>query len=411
MKRARLTPCPDADGREAVVVGRQLRRQPRRNKTRPVLDQHREPFLRQLEDRYLHLREDGAGRGAALRALGFENGLAALPRPTFTLRTQSNEQHPAEERRLPTDTTIGEMYDIAGGRLMILGDPGTEKTTLLVELALDLLPYAHTSLTYPLPVIFDLSRWSGDESLLGYWLMEELVKTYDIPRRMAYSWVEKVQILPLLDGLDALDKDRRWSCVQAINYFAWVHAQLPVVVSSTRAAEDVALASPLMMTNIVDIQPLTDDQILAYLTKSGVAAEGIRKRVETDLTLREALGSSYLLSLVTVTYADRNDVEIPRLNDPVDWWDQLCGGYVSRMLERPGGEESSESGTPYDPEDSRYYLSWLASRMRAHNMATFSPRQLRLDWLPDAARWQFRFMIGIVFGCRSTECSPGFISG
>jgi hypothetical protein len=54
------------------------------------------------------------------------------------------------------------------------------------------------------------------------------------------------------------------------------------------------------------------------------------------------------------------------------------------MVERPGGREELEADIPYDPEDTEWYLSWLASQMCLHGVHTFSARQVQPDWLPDA---------------------------
>ena len=83
--------------------------------------------------------------------------------------------------------------------------------------------------------------------------------------RVAYSFVAKVEVVPLLDGLDELDEAKRAGCVRAINYFAWVHGQLPMVVCSERAVEYKAQTSSLTLPTTVAIQNLTDEQVLGYL--------------------------------------------------------------------------------------------------------------------------------------------------
>jgi len=61
---------------------------------------------------------------------------------------------------LPAGTSITEVYDGAGGALLILGEPGAGKTTLLLALARDLLIRAQADEREPIPVVFNLSSWA-----------------------------------------------------------------------------------------------------------------------------------------------------------------------------------------------------------------------------------------------------------
>lgn len=52
--------------------------------------------------------------------------------------------------------------DDINGRLLILGEPGAGKTNELLAVAKTLLQQAKDSVDAPIPVIFELSEWSGD---------------------------------------------------------------------------------------------------------------------------------------------------------------------------------------------------------------------------------------------------------
>src|SRR6266487_1142515 len=103
---------------------------------------------------------------------------------------------------LSFSTSIVQIYDNAGGELLILGEPGSGKTTLLLELTRELLIRATKDETHPIPVVFNLSSWAVKHQPLTNWLVEELNTKYQVPRKLGQVWVEANQIMPLLDGLD-----------------------------------------------------------------------------------------------------------------------------------------------------------------------------------------------------------------
>ncbi len=58
--------------------------------------------------------------------------------------------------------------------LLVLGEPGAGKTTMLLELARDLLSRAERDPIKPMPVIFSLSAWTEAKPSLAEWLVDEL---------------------------------------------------------------------------------------------------------------------------------------------------------------------------------------------------------------------------------------------
>src|SRR5260221_9421396 len=106
----------------------------------------------------------------ALIALRLQEQSDAVANP-WRLIIQESEQTSAP---LPAGTRITEVYDAAGGELLILGEPGAGKTTLLLELGRDLLSRAEQDLAHPIPVVFNLSSWvRRKRQSLAPWLVEE----------------------------------------------------------------------------------------------------------------------------------------------------------------------------------------------------------------------------------------------
>ena len=137
--------------------------------------------------------------------LGLEAKLDAVERPLNAI-VHIPDESPAS---IPPGTSIGTLFDQSGGALLVLGAPGTGKTTLLLELAQALLDRAERDQSQPMPVVFNLSSWAVRRKSLTEWLASELNERSDVPRRLAREWIETEQILPLLDGLDEVAADHR----------------------------------------------------------------------------------------------------------------------------------------------------------------------------------------------------------
>lgn len=76
--------------------------------------------------------------------------------------------------------SIFERPDIAGGKLLILGDPGSGKTTTLLELAQALISQAQNNPDAPVPVVLGLSTWQGSKQKFSTWLLFQLRLKYSV---------------------------------------------------------------------------------------------------------------------------------------------------------------------------------------------------------------------------------------
>ena len=94
---------------------------------KPSLAQsNQQRFLRRVRTFWIEGVLDHSLHGAALIALGLQEQLDALANP-WHLVLQHPETRP---RAFPAGTRITEVYDAANGELLILGAPGSGKTTL-----------------------------------------------------------------------------------------------------------------------------------------------------------------------------------------------------------------------------------------------------------------------------------------
>jgi hypothetical protein len=195
------------------------------------------------------------------------------------------------------------VFDGLDSELLILGEPGSGKTTMLLELTRTLLDRAERDETLPMPIVFPLASWAAKRLPLADWLVDELNQRYDVPRQIGHGWVANDRILPLLDGLDEVAAEQRSACVEAINVYRESRARvLPGLVATSRVADYDVLTTQLRLRGAVLLQPLQPEQIDAYLASAGAQLAGVRAALQEDATLRDMAASPLLLSTMTLAY-------------------------------------------------------------------------------------------------------------
>lgn len=278
------------------------------------------------------------------------------------------------EMTLPANTTILEVFDRLNGKLLILSDPGGGKTTTLLELARDLLYRAEADMHHPIPVVLNLSSWSESRKPMADWLADELHSKYHVPRAVAGEWVKQDALLLLLDGLDEVEFSRRDACVQAINAYREAHGFVDVVICS-RTADYEALVNRLHLNGAIVLNPLTDEQVSAYLKQPGSEVATLRNLLEGDDTLRELSRIPLMLSIMVLAYQGISTDDIPAWRSVDAGRRHLFELYVRRALER------RIQHRPYSAEQTQHFLSWLAQKMQQHTQSVFQIENLQPSWL------------------------------
>ena len=295
---------------------------------------------------------------AAMIDLGLKAESGAVDNPWDTLlRTPSGDESIMEGNIL-------DVFERMNGKLLILGDPGSGKTTTLLTLARELLNRAELDEAHPIPVVFNLSSWSENQPPLTDWLVEELNSKYQVPRKVGQKWVADEELLLLLDGLDEVAEDVRDACVKAINDYREEHGFVDVVVCS-RIKDYEALAGQLRLKGAIVIQPLDDEQIVEYLDALGSDVAVVRELITRDAQLRELAHSPLMLSIMVLAYRSKTASDIPNFDDVESQRQHLFEVYVERMFERRIGEN------PYTKEETHHYLSWLATKMQQQALSLF----------------------------------------
>ncbi len=344
---------------------------------------NRRILLGHVENAWIKGVLDASLHGAALLDLGIKQDPEAVTQYPWAIKKESTDE------TLPTGLSMLDIFDSIGmGRsLLILGAPGSGKTTMLLELARQLIARAREDVTQPIPMVFNLASWT-EKLTLADWLAQELNNLYSVPRKTAPDWVKGNKLLLLLDGLDEVRQESRAKCVEAINDFRKEEVDdLASLVVCSRSQDYAELNTKLSFEGAIEVQPLTQEQIAEFFNRFGEEMAGIKQAIEKDSSLREMAETPLFLSIMLMAYRDKQDVEILASGDEKARRNHLFETYIQRMFER-----RLEYGI-FKKQDVLHWLSWLAHKMIKHNQIPYLLEYMQPNWLrEDYLRVQYEGM-------------------
>ncbi len=295
--------------------------------------------------------------------LGLEERPDAITNPWNLIIETDNSPQP-----LPDGTKIIDIFDQIGiGRtLLILGEPGSGKTTTLLELTHDLIVRAEQNINLLIPVVFNLSSWADKREKIADWLAEELNTKYDVPEKIGQAWVTQQQLLPLLDGLDEVKAEYRDDCIAALNQFKQDYGAELVVCSRIKDYE--FLSNRLNFQSAVCIKLLTLEQIYNYLYGVGVDLAGLRVLMVKDTVLQELASSPLMLNIMTLAYQGVALEDLPKIQVLEERRKKLFDDYIERMFNRPNRSKGKQIYSKYK---TIRWLNLLAQRMVQESQTIF----------------------------------------
>lgn len=329
---------------------------------------NRRRMIRQVRSTWI----DGILRQSLFRAARIELDLQDYPYALADSWQFAALEKDFPPRSFPPHTSIEEVYTQADGLLLILGEPGGGKTTLLLELVRMLLKQAELDERLPLPVVFNLSSWGTKQLPLADWLLIELETTYHVPRCLGQQWLDNNSLTFLLDGLDEVAQSEQDACVSALETYLKDPEQMSVsMVVCCRSNDYYALHTRLPLRQAVAIQPLTNEQITDYLSRGRL--EAVQKALAGDAELQEMVKTPLMLGIVALVYRGKTGAALKLAGTRRQ---TILKTYVQSMLER-------RKLIRYQPDQVIRWLGWLARQMQVQGKTEFYLEQMQPDWLPD----------------------------
>jgi DNA polymerase III delta prime subunit len=295
------------------------------------------------------------------------------------------------------DTSILEVFDREeiAGRLLILGAPGSGKTTTLLDLAKALVKRAEQQPDYPILVLFNLSSWKNDKQSMRDWLLAEFKSKYGVRADLGKQWLDERKLLPMLDGLDELEPKRQEPCVQAINQLLTQENPPLYLVACSRHQEYKKLRTKLSLNGAICLQPLTDRQIQSYLKQVGFPA--LAANLLADSKLLSLLNSPFLLSITVLAYHGISIEEWQLLGSPEERRQYLFNIYIQQTLTRQTKQQYYPKGSEPKPKQTLHWLTWLARKLKEGSQTEFFIEKIQPNWLDySAQRRQYQLFLLII---------------
>lgn len=264
-------------------------------------------------------------------------------------------------------------------RLVILGGPGSGKTTLAVQLLRELLATRQPG--EPIPVLVSLAGWDPiEQPQLHTWLAARLAEDYPslsaFGPTTAQALAEQGHLLPILDGLDELPEPRQPEVIAALNTSLTDTDQLVLTCRTTEYTKAVTKAGDVLTSAaVIAPKPLTAAQGAEYLTHClppdpGPSWRDLLHQLRTGTLghLEPAVATPLGLWLLRTVYITPRADPTPLLTPgttPVqaDLFDQLIPRVLTtRSASRQHGDPFRPRRT-WDPQDVRSWLTYLADRL------------------------------------------------
>ena len=246
--------------------------------------------------------------------------------------TDSNEDSDDSDLTTKSLTKFFESY---GGSILMLGDPGSGKSTAMLSLANDLIDLAIKDSQRAVPVIVHLSSWGGEP--LQDWFVEQLRVDFTFPTKVIRQAMTDNRLLFLLDGLDEVSESQRAACVDAINEFA-PEVGLAGIAVTCRTREYLELPNRLSLTEAVKIRPLDREDVVTEIQSWGESYAGLLQLMARDSSLQILGKSPLMLGLMSEVYrgipADSLDDESSQAIGAADRREELMRRYVEKMFSK-----------------------------------------------------------------------------
>ena len=303
------------------------------------------------------------------------------------LRLKGNDQQSSSLKSTQKIIEVFERPEVSG-RLLILGEPGSGKTTELLQLAQDLITRVEEKSGQPVPVILELSSWDGES--IDKWVTSQLKKLYSLSESTTQQWLVGNHILLMLDGLDELGLTKQKQCIEKINQFLETTRTSELVVCCRREEYEAGQIDLSGLNGAVYLEALREDQIRQYFEELNRLS--LWDNVRGNPALLELAQKPLFLFILIVAYQ----------GNPIRNEQELFDTYIEKQLHEPKNQGTYKPDKEPTLQQTRHYLVWLAQQLEAISETEFLIEGLQPTWLLYKHQKMFyRVALGLLFGLPS----------
>ncbi|MEM6395366.1 MAG: hypothetical protein AAF741_03395 [Bacteroidota bacterium] len=277
---------------------------------------------------------------------------------------------------------IRKAFNESGGRLLIIGEPGAGKTTVILQLACELMNAGISSL----PIIINIATWRARFKSIKSWL-EELLPQMGFSTALTKEILDTDRILPLFDGLDELSEELRNGFLDALGEYG-ENEKANYIVSSRIEEYRQAIDAPVK--HQIKIEPLTTDQIkFAIKASQSANKELLLDAIKQDQLLAEAIRTPFYLNAAQLLFARGRTWSFYKFEATG------LAGRKEEITDRFATHALSKMEDDYPPEDSKKWLGFLAHRMAHFGLADFELVSLQGNWVKPT--WYDRILVDLIY--------------
>jgi hypothetical protein len=297
--------------------------------------------------------------------------------------------------------TLEDFLDVYGGldsgRLIILGGPGTGKTSAAIRLLLDALRHrkfletAEERARFPVPLLFTLHGWDPDRTKIVDWLADRLEHDYEFLTAREYGPDAAAQLINgnylmvILDGLDEMPEGSRPVILSELDEQATFR-----LVLLTRSDELVSAVSAAHLTGAAALElcPVEPGQAAEYLARCQIdSASPAWQRVVDHLSdhphsiLAQALDTPLMVTLIRDTYRHGGPVDELIDSSRFASRETIEDHLLDRVLPVAYARHRGRPAPPYTVDEARQWLGLLARHMNEEGTRDLAWWQIP-RWVP-----------------------------
>ncbi|GAB5494311.1 MAG: hypothetical protein Phog2KO_45260 [Phototrophicaceae bacterium] len=199
----------------------------------------------------------------------------------------------------PFRDIIEKIHDVR--RCIILGEPGSGKTSTLWRIASDLIETAVSDLSAPIPILVRLGRWTDSEQQLIQFIASQV----DDLGRYLSELVSDLRLALLIDGLDEVPISQRDHKFNQLQEFIEQNPEITIVITSRTQNYSIDLGLPR-----VELKPLENNQVREFAVRYLGSETG--QQFFDELTSRVELlqfgRNPYMLLMLSQLYTQLGEI-------------------------------------------------------------------------------------------------------